>query len=363
MPHTTTHGDPYLIHRVALAPLLPGADGADLERACHKASALGEAEFAQFLSDQGLAPLWHHRIEQYPRRLPVSDEFLGLIHHRRLHATASYLSQRNSLTRVREILEGVGVDHVVTKGAHTRELYYDTPALRPAADIDVLVRLQDKLGAIRAFKSQGFEFHGLPENISHECSLIKGNTCIDLHWDILRPGRTRQPMTEELLEERIDYGSHWGLDTRGTLFMMLVHPVFTKYTTTPHATLVRIVDLALLLSMQSGPGAETRRLLGAAGVKTAAWITLHWLQMLTDGDSGAALESVLRPGRLRALWLRRWLSGDWSSTLQNYPEAIQFGFTLPAHDRWTDAVRALSMARQCRKNGAQALGFLQERLG
>jgi hypothetical protein len=40
-------------------------------------------------------------------------------------------------------------------------------------------------------------------------------------------------MTNTLLEARQDFGSHWGMSDEGSLFMMLVHPVFTKYSTTP----------------------------------------------------------------------------------------------------------------------------------
>ena len=45
---------------------------------------------------------------------------------------------------IKTILDDAGVDHVVTKGCHTREVYYEKPALRPAEDIDILISPRDK---------------------------------------------------------------------------------------------------------------------------------------------------------------------------------------------------------------------------
>jgi hypothetical protein len=362
MPINTQHRNPYPFHRAALAPVLPGATDADLERSCTTAKTLGEVVFAEFLCQQGLAALWDERIECYPDELPITKDFKDLIHQARLHDTGAYLIQRHSLGRVREILDEAGVVHVVTKGAHTREVYYATPALRPATDIDVLVRPQDKLQAIRAFQAQGFAFYGEPETISHEASLLKGKTSIDLHWDILRPGRTRQNMVDALLNSRVDNDSHWSMNTAGALFMMLAHPVFAKYTTTPHATLVRLVDLALLLDVQPEAASEAEALLDMAGLKTAGWITAQWLHLLTGNRGAIKLATALSPGPVRQWWLHSWLNKNRSSQLNSWPWAIQLAFTLPAHDRWSDALRATRLARQCRKDGAKTLELLEQQL-
>ena len=54
------------------------------------------------------------------------------------------------MRKVREILDGEGIRHLVFKGAHTRELVYDPPVSRPVSDIDLLVLPEDRDPAVRA---------------------------------------------------------------------------------------------------------------------------------------------------------------------------------------------------------------------
>jgi len=348
---TDNSDDRYALHRAALAPLFAGAPPGALRLSCNQFEQAGETEFVEFLLQQGLGPLWDELIDASAIDTPFSTNSKVLLHQRRLQATAQYLIQRHSLGLARAILDDTGISHVIIKGCHTRELYYDTPALRPALDIDILVRPGDRLGAIRAFQAGGFSFNGLTETISHECGLIKGNTCIDLHWDIMRPGRTREPMVDALLNSRVDYGSHWGPGHGETLFLMLAHPVFTKYSTTPHARLVRLVDLSQLLHRYPGGVEGAVPLLRAAGLATAGWITSTWLDLLSPGTGAGALAHSLAPGRLRRSYLRQWLTHNLSTRMLGKPLLIQLGFTLPAHDTLRDAARS---ALQARRNGQEA---------
>ena len=351
---------PYPFHKIALAPLLPNTTEDELEKSATSGIVLGETDFEVFLNQQGLAPLWDERIAQHTgEELPLSSELRHSLHRARMHATGEYLIQRHSLSRITEIMDRVGITHVVIKGAHTRELYYNTPALRPACDIDVLVRAGDKIEVIKAFQEQGFEFVGVPENISHEVCLVKGKTTIDLHWDILRPGRTRIPMTDTLLETRQDFGSHWGMSHEATVFMMLVHPVFTKYTTTPHATLVRLLDLVYLLDKEEVNWQLLVSWLEQAGLKTCGWITLTWLAMLTAVTPAADVMQTLQPGALRSRYLTHWLKNNLATRWLEKPLLVQAGFTLAAHDNGLDVGRALVQQRKARSDGEKKLKQLR----
>ena len=344
-------GSRYQRHRIALAPLLPGATGITLATAAADAAASGETTFQNLLLEQGLAPLWDACIRGHRGTLSLSTGFRDRLKQARREAAGACLVQRERLSQIRDMLEHAGISHVAFKGADTRERYYREPALRPAADIDILVAPGDRLAAIRVLRQQGFAFHAEPKNISHEASLVKKSTAIDLHWDIMRPGRTRVPMVNSLLATRLDCGRHWGLSDEGNLFLMLVHPVFTKYSTAPQATLVRLLDLVYLLEKCAPDWDRVCSWLAAAGLKTCGWISLSWLRLLTGIEAEATVRRLLQPGRLRARYLQRWLDNNWSGRLLDYPLLVQAGFTLAAHDRPADVIAAIKGQRRGTRNG------------
>jgi hypothetical protein len=212
-----------------------------------------------------------------------------------------------------------------------------------------------KINAIKAFKQQGFDFYAKSENISHEANLVKGKTSIDLHWDIMRPGRTRIPMTDTLLSTRQDHGSHWGMSNEANLFVMLVHPVFTKYATAPQASLMRTVDLAQVMAGKDWEVVKVIQLLETAGLKTAAWITLQWFRQLTHSTIANEAIEKLKPGKLRQKYLNWWLEKNLASRLQGKPIYVQLGFTLPAHDTPTDAIQAVKKQRLAGRNAQKDL--------
>ena len=320
-----------------------------------------EAEpFTDFLCQQGLAPMWDKILESSNSTGPLPKKFKATLHQARLHATGAYLSQHHNLSLIKEALEEANVPHAVYKGADMRERLYEEPALRPAADIDILVPDSKKVAAINVLQRLGFEFSAAETNISHEANLNRGLTSIDLHWDILRQGRTRIPMVATLLETRKDYGSHWGMSNEASLFVMLVHPVFAKYGTAPQASLMRTVDLARLLAMGDVNWQAVVQLLSDAGLKTAAWVTVRWHEMLTHSKPPAEFIAAIEPGYLRQKYLSHWLEQDYSSGLLEKPICVQLGFTLPAHDKWSDAIRAVRRARELRRSQETDLKELLE---
>ncbi len=352
--------DPYRLHRLALRPLLAETNQRDIADVCSQASVIGEKAFLAFLHHQGLAPLWHHMLQHSPSTSPFSEAFTEALRQSRLDATGLYLAQKSSLAAIKRVLDDVAIAHVVYKGAHTRERYYGEPALRPAADIDVLIPESAKIAAIRAFMRQGFAFCPKAEIISHEANLNKGVVAIDLHWDILRPGRTRIPIVDALLATRQDYGSHWGMSDASTLFILLVHPVFAKYTTTPQAALMRLVDLALVLRKPETDWTAVFQLLEITGLKTAAWTTLKWFEQLSGEMAPQGFSQRLQPGVIRRNYLGYWLDRNLASRLLERPLFVQLGFTLPAHDRPGDALRAVNRARILKRSRYSDLQSLLE---
>ncbi len=329
------------MHRLALLPLVSEDPSEPLDALKKDIDQSDEQQFLNFILQQGLGPLWHETLHK-SEASPFSTSFADTLKQATLLAVANYLRQQHTLQKTEAIFRAEFLPHAVFKGVHLREIIYSNPACRPACDIDILVAKSEKTRAIKSLIAAGFTFHPKAENISHEASLADSNIDIDLHWEILRPGRTRIGLTDELLATRREYPGHWGLSQEATLFIMLVHPVFTKYGTAPHASLIRMIDLVRWIQTQQIDWQILLDWLKRGGMQTAAWITTQWLEMLTGITLPETFVSRIRPSAARIVYLRTWISKNLSTRLLNYPLLIQAGFTLPAHDSFKDAVHAVS---------------------
>ncbi len=303
--------------------------------------------------------MWAKMLRQNNFDCQLSKTTREQLHASRIAATASYMLQSLALKKIRKTLDAADVPHVVFKGVHIREQIYTDPSSRPAQDIDLLVSKTQHVNAIRALMNAGFEFFPYAENISHEVTLADGKVMIDLHWDILRPGRTRTDMTDSLLETRKDFSTHWGLDNESTLFLMLVHPVFNKYATAPQSSLMRVVDLAQWIQFRQPEWSEVYFWLQLAGTRVAAWIMLEWLHQLTQIDHPPSFLQRIRPGRLRLHYLRYWITKDLSSRFAGNPFIIKTAFTLPAHDSPSDALHAVSSLIQEKRSASTKIRKLK----
>jgi hypothetical protein len=107
------------------------------------------------------------------------------------------------------ILKGfreAGIDVVALKGAHLAELVYEEVALRPMADVDLLVRARDLRRATELLRSLGYASgegerqHQDPidENLHLEPMRKPGGLLIELHYAIAIPERMKDPDVEGL---------------------------------------------------------------------------------------------------------------------------------------------------------------------
>jgi hypothetical protein len=263
------------------------------------------------------------------------------------------MGQQHTIHKAAEAFQSADISYAVFKGANIREQIYDNPAVRPSDDIDILVSKTDKTRAIQALVKAGFAFQPEPENISHEAGLIGPNGSIDLHWDILRPGRTRIDLTDELLATREEYSNYWGFGAEAELFIMLVHPVFTKYTTAPQASIIRLVDLVRWIDKHDIDWEKVYNWLEKGGVKTPAWVTKQWLEMITGKTLPESFVQKIEPSGLKKSYLQNWLNKNYSTKFLNKPFLVKAGFTLPVHDTFSDAIRAVRTLQREKKT-AQA---------
>ena len=343
--------------RRALLPVMQSVAPAD----CCAALLDGGPGFLDFVLAQDLGPLWHHRLQAaglLERLPPATVEALRTA---RQVAAAGYLAHRWALAQVDELFSAQGIAYVVMKGVHVRECIYPDPALRSASDIDILIAPHDRRRAAQMLMDNGFTAQVLPKNISFEASFRKGPVDIDLHWSMLREGRTRIDLTAGFLARRQQTHGVWGLSDSDAVFMMLTHPAFGKYVCSPNMGLGRVADFMQWIQHKPVDWPAVRALLDAAGLKTAAWTMLGWFGMLGQPDVDrmmGAWRDSLRPGPVRAAYLQRWLHHDLPTRWWPRERLLQLAFTLYLHDHPADMLRVFQgvwQARRRRLHDARAL--------
>jgi hypothetical protein len=311
---------------------LLAADPLARDSALVRALDSGGAGFVSFIVDHGLGPLWHERTGR--------EEFRDS----RMAAEALYVAQEHALQEIDETLSRAGIDYAVFKGAASRLVLYENPAVRACHDLDLIVRPADRVKAAKVLVASGFVASPVARNISRELLLSRGTVDIDLHWGLLREGRLRSEGSAGMLDRRQRSGNVWLLGADDALFVLLVHPAFAKHLEGWGMGLHRVADILYWLRTQSFDWSVIDERLAQAGVKTAAWATLRWVQLLTKPSDSAGLPEMLerlRPGWLRMRWLNFWLAKDLSSRLSGTHRARLLGFSLFLHDRPVDVLRAL----------------------
>jgi len=341
------------VMRAALAPLRHESESVGTA----PATMVQDAALASVLRVQGLGPLWSDLAES--RQVFVSESLrLELIATRRL-ATARYLLQRRTAARVSECLGSAGIQHAVFKGAAVRERLYAAPALRPASDIDVLVKPESRDLAVRALVREHYRLLGARATISHEANLSDRYSTIDLHWALFRPGRGRFELTPVLLETTHPLGPFCVLSEDANLLVMLVHPAFAKHVNGRCGRLIRAVDLDRMLRIVQPDWGWILSLIEAAGLSTAAWAVLYWQRLLMDTPVDPAVLRHLEPGRLKRRYLAYWIEHQLPARLAAIPGLVQGAFTLALHERPRDALSASVQLLKARLESGRTLRHLQ----
>ncbi|WP_162527447.1 nucleotidyltransferase family protein [Casimicrobium huifangae] len=342
--------------RLALATLIPvdraHGDVDDDSSPDIVRSQLGD----QYLIRQGLAPLW----SAIPcgtdvRRAvvgesPARNDPLAAV---RTAAVAKYLLHCAALSELDHAFQVAGIRYAVFKGAHIREWIYRDPTLRDPADVDVLIAAEDNDSAISALMDAGFEPQPDSATVSHELIMLRRGIEIDLHWHIVRPGRLRTDITADLLSRRQRMANIWTLAPSDAALIMLLHPAFTKYVSSPSMRLVRVHDFLLVVRDQPIDWNAVATQLERCGTRGAGWAVLKWFQLLHPlaHEVPGEFEQRLRPGVLRRAYIHWWLERDLPTRLHAWPLIVQFGFTLALHDTPQDAVRALVGIFKARRSG------------
>jgi hypothetical protein len=278
-------------------------------------------------------------------------------------AEALYLTQEVALGEIDAVLAAAGIPYAVIKGAASRIDLYDNPAIRACYDLDILVRPDDRVAAATALTAVGFKASPEPPNISRELVLSRHGVDIDLHWGLLREGRLRMEPVEQMLERRKRVDDFWALNNEDAMFVLLVHPAFAKHLAAYCMGLHRVVDIVRFLQQGRFEWQTVSDNLRAAGVRSAAWATLRWVDLLLPAESLPELQKLLAdlaPGALRRAWIDRWLRSNLAQRMSGMRRLRLLVFSSFLHDAPADALRALAGRRRAHKRVEEDLQAFAE---
>lgn len=140
-----------------------------------------------FEAESRLFPLVYHNHQ----KLQYQDDFtsiLKLTHRTAFKKTHTHLSNAEAAIN---LLNGKNIGTILLKGGAVGTMYYESPALRPMSDIDLLIKPGDFLKAIEALSVAGWNL----QCNNPELALQVINSCdfrnsageeLDIHWRLMR---------------------------------------------------------------------------------------------------------------------------------------------------------------------------------
>jgi len=122
----------------------------------------------------------------------------GLVEYRDdlVRATVEWGRIEADLPAVVTAMRDAGVRVAAIKGASYAKHLYGHPAERPMSDVDLLVPAGQRTEAERVLRAIGFELSPIAPVMHHAVPFVRGDMVIDLHWNVISPGRGRVDLDE-----------------------------------------------------------------------------------------------------------------------------------------------------------------------
>lgn len=180
-------------------------------------------------------------------------------------ATAFWSRIEADLPAVVAPLVDAGVRVAPIKGVAYAKALYSAPAERPMGDVDLLVREPDREIACNVLSKCGFAPAARRAVMHHAEPWTRGDFAIDLHWNIIAPGRSRIDL--ESIWSRMRSGWPAGaesLESNDLLVFHLVHLARNRL----RLPLMNVIDAARILERADVATARERARVWGLGVAT-----------------------------------------------------------------------------------------------
>jgi len=219
----------------------------------------------QMGKDHSLAPLLYHHLHRHNLDHQIPQSTMDQLHDIYYTNLARNILLYDELSQISECFEGREIPLVVVKGLALAETVYRNVALRPMADVDLLVEKRNLPEVMKAFSKLGFEI--LPqekeitlkymnelhlvkhqENIKHLPSLI-----VNIHWDLTAPIRFRGA-TKTNTRQMIERAQPTKIANSNVLVMtpedQILHVIYHATFQHPFIGLLQLCDVAELIKLE-----------------------------------------------------------------------------------------------------------------
>ncbi len=213
----------------------------------------------------GLAPLLFYHLHRIDHDHQIPQSVMGQLHDIYYSNLARNILLYDELNQISECFEGREIPLVVVKGLTLAETVYRNVALRPMADVDLLVEKRNLPEVMKAFSKLGFEilpqekeitlkymnelhFVKHQENIKHLPSLI-----VNIHWDLTAPIRFRGA-TKTNTRQMIERAQPTKIANSNVLVMtpedQILHVIYHATFQHPFIGLLELCDVAELVKLE-----------------------------------------------------------------------------------------------------------------
>ncbi len=262
-------------------------------------------EVVRLAAYHGVAPLLFRRVQPLATEVPLPDRIVAALRGLYLDSMVRNMRLYSRLHDLLSALRSDGVEVLILKGAHLAQAVYGDIALRPMADVDILVRKEDLWRAEQRLLGMGYapsEENGKYERTDlHFAYSLPEEGWVELHWDIVKP---HWPF-------RMDVGDVWqrahtaavaGVDVwvlspEDLLLYLCLHTGF--HHTFDYFGLKPICDIAEVIRRYEGQLAwpEVQRRARQAGAANVVYLTLALVQRLLEANVPEEALRGLAPGR------------------------------------------------------------------
>lgn len=252
----------------------------------------------------GVAPLLFWQIKNFAGQIALSEARLTELRNNFLNSAARNLLLYRDLAAILGALQPAGIPVILLKGLHLAKLVYPQAALRPMADIDLLLRPDDLPQAAQILQSLGyrytreFELGREARKHQHIPPLYQtGKPPVELHWHIAGPD---SPLRVDLdgLWERAQPVDVAGLPAlvlapEDLLLHLGLHLVHHELS----AGLKRVYDIAALVAF-FGPRLDWAQVVDRStewGCRKSLFLVLHLADTLLNAPIPPTVLDQLRP--------------------------------------------------------------------